>query len=116
MAVTYKGLTIKFGGDTTELQGALKSVQSTAKDTQGALKDINRALKFDPGNTDLLVEKEKLLNRAYGETKTKLDAYKAALATLDEKKRSGAALTEREEAQYSSLKAQIAICENQLES
>ena len=32
MAVTYKGLTIKFGGDTTELQGALKSVQSTAKD------------------------------------------------------------------------------------
>ena len=116
MAVTYKGLTIKFGGDTTELQGALKSVQSTAKDTQGALKDINRALKFDPGNTDLLVEKEKLLNRAYGETKTKLDAYKSALATLDEKKRSGAALTEREEAQYSSLKAQIAICENQLES
>nr|UWF91207.1 MAG: hypothetical protein [Bacteriophage sp.] len=116
MAVTYKGLTIKFGGDTTELQGALKSVQSTAKDTQGALKDINRALKFDPGNTDLLVEKEKLLNRAYGETKTKLDAYKAALATLDEKKRSGATLTEREEAQYSSLKAQIAICENQLES
>lgn len=116
MAVTYKGLTIKFGGDTTELQGALKSVQSTAKDTQGALKDINRALKFDPGNTDLLVEKEKLLNRAYGETKAKLDAYKAALATLDEKKRSGATLTEREEAQYSSLKAQIAICENQLES
>lgn len=116
MAVTYKGLTIKFGGDTTGLQGALKSVQSTAKDTQGALKDINRALKFDPGNTDLLVEKEKLLNRAYGETKAKLDAYKAALATLDEKKRSGAALTEREEAQYSSLKAQIAICENQLES
>lgn len=116
MAVTYKGLTIKFGGDTTELQGALKSVQSTAKDTQGALKDINRALKFDPGNTDLLVEKEKLLNRAYGETKAKLDAYKAALATLDEKKRSGATLAEREEAQYSSLKAQIAICENQLES
>lgn len=116
MAVTYKGLTIKFGGDTTGLQGALKSVQSTAKDTQGALKDINRALKFDPGNTDLLVEKEKLLNRAYGETKAKLDAYKAALATLDEKKRSGATLTEREEAQYSSLKAQIAICENQLES
>ena len=116
MAVTYKGLTIKFGGDTTELQGALKNVQSTAKDTQGALKDINRALKFDPGNTDLLVEKEKLLNRAYGETKAKLDAYKAALATLEEKKRSGATLTEREEAQYSSLKAQIGICENQLES
>lgn len=116
MAVTYKGLTIKFGGDTTELQGALKKVQSTAKDTQGALKDINRALKLDPGNTELLTEKAKLLNRAYDETKTKLDAYKSALAGLEEKQRSGVALTEREQAQYSSLKAQIAICENQLES
>lgn len=116
MAVTYKGLTIKFGGDTTELQGALKKVQGTAKDTQGALKDINRALKLDPGNTELLTEKAKLLNRAYDETKSKLDAYKSALATLEEKQRSGVALTEREQAQYSSLKAQIAICENQLES
>lgn len=116
MAVTYKGLTIKFGGDTTELQGALKKVQSTAKDTQGALKDINRALKLDPGNTELLTEKAKLLNRAYDETETKLDAYKSALAMLEEKQRSGVALTEREQAQYSSLKAQIAICENQLES
>lgn len=116
MAVTYKGLTIKFGGDTTELQGALKKVQSTAKDTQGALKDINRALKLDPGNTELLTEKAKLLNRAYDETKAKLDAYKSALAGLEEKQRSGAVLTEREQAQYSSLKAQIAICENQLES
>lgn len=116
MAVTYKGLTIKFGGDTTELQGALKKVQGTAKDTQGALKDINRALKLDPGNTELLTEKAKLLNRAYDETKTKLDAYKSALATLEEKQRSGAALTEREQAQYSSLKAQVAICESQLES
>lgn len=116
MAVTYKGLTIKFGGDTTELQGALKKVQGAAKDTQGALKDINRALKLDPGNTELLTEKAKLLNRAYDETKTKLDAYKSALAGLEEKQRSGVALTEREQAQYSSLKAQIAICENQLES
>ena len=116
MAVTYKGLTIKFGGDTTELQGALKKVQGTAKDTQGALKDINRALRLDPGNTELLTEKAKLLNRAYDETKTKLDAYKSALSTLEEKQRSGVALTEREQAQYSSLKAQVAICESQLES
>lgn len=116
MAVTYKGLTIKFGGDTTGLQGALKKVQGTAKDTQGALKDINRALKLDPGNTELLTEKAKLLNRAYDETKTKLDAYKSALATLEEKQRGGVALTEREQAQYSSLKAQVAICESQLES
>ena len=116
MAVTYKGLTLKFGGDTTELQGALKKVQTTAKDTQGALKDINAALKLDPGNTDLLTEKTKLLKDAYGETKAKLDAYKGALAQLEDKQKAGAELTAREKAQYASLKAQIVICEGKLES
>lgn len=116
MAVTYKGLTLKFGGDTTELQGALKKVQSSAKDTQGALKDINTALKLDPGNTDLLTEKTKLLRSAYDETKTRLDAYKGALQELEDKQKSGIELTGREKAQYASLKAQVAICESKLES
>ena len=53
MAVTYKGLVIKFGGDTTELQSALKKVQQASRDTQSDLRDINKALKFDPGNTEL---------------------------------------------------------------
>lgn len=116
MAVSYKGLVIKFGGDTTELQGALKKVSSESKKTQADLKEIDKSLKFNPGNTDLLQQKVKALNSAYGETKQKLDSYKQGLADLESKKQSGAKLTAEEERQYDSLKRAILQCENQLES
>ena len=116
MAVTYKGLVIKFGGDTTELQSALKKVQQASRDTQSDLRDINKALKFDPGNTELLEQKVRALNSAYSETKQKLDAYKQALAQLESKKQSGAQLTAQEERQYDSLKRAIMQCERQLDS
>lgn len=116
MAVSYKGLVIKFGGDTTELQGALKKVSSESKKTQADLKEIDKSLKFNPGNTDLLQQKVKALNSAYGETQQKLDAYKQALAQLEAKQQSGARLTAEEERQYDSLKRTILQCENQLES
>ena len=116
MAVSYKGLVIKFGGDTTELQGALKNVSSESKKTQADLKEIDKSLKFNPGNTDLLQQKVKALNSAYGETQQKLDAYKQALAQLEAKQQSGARLTAEEERQYDSLKRAILQCENQLES
>ena len=44
MAVSYKGLVIKFGGDTTGLQDALKSVQKQARNAQSNLRDVNREL------------------------------------------------------------------------
>ncbi len=116
MAVSYKGLVIKFGGDTTELQGALKQVRKASRDTQSDLRDINKALKFDPGNTELLAQKVKTLNAAYGETEQKLDAYRQALQQLEAKKQSGAQLTEEEERQYDSLKRSIIECESQLDS
>lgn len=116
MAVSYKGLVIKFGGDTTELQGALKQVQKASKDTQSDLRDINKALKFDPGNTELLEQKVRALSAAYSDIEKKLDAYKQALAQLESKKQSGAKLTAEEERQYDSLKRAIMQCERQLES
>lgn len=116
MAVSYKGLVIRFGGDTTELQGALKQVQKASKDTQSDLRDINKALKFDPGNTELLEQKVRALSAAYSNIERKLDAYKQALAQLESKKQSGAKLTAEEERQYDSLKRAIMQCERQLES
>ena len=116
MAVSYKGLVIKFGGDTTELQGALREVSKQSKNTQADLREINKALKFNPGNTDLLAQKVKALNSAYDETEQKLAAYKQALSQLESKKQSGAKLTSEEERQYDSLKRAILQCENQLES
>lgn len=116
MAVSYKGLVIKFGAKSTELQKALKNISADSRKTASDLKDINKTLKIAPGNTELLSQKVKALNAAYQETEQRLDAYKQALSTLEEKKQSGAKLTEEEERQYDSLKRSIIECESQLDS
>ena len=116
MAVSYKGLVIKFGGDTTGLQDALKSVQKQARNAQSNLRDVNKELKFDPSNADLLELKMNALNKSVEETKKQLDMYKQALQQLESKKQSGAKLTAQEEAQYDSLKLAIVRCERQLDS
>ena len=116
MAVTYTGLTVQFGGDTKGLSNALKSIQSEARKTNTDLNAINQSLKFNPGSTDLLAQKVRNLNKTYDETKDKLDCYRQAMAQLEEKKASGAELTEREQRQYESLQRQILKAEGQLDS
>ena len=78
MASRISGITIEIGGDTTKLQTALKGVDSQLKQTQTALKDINKLLKLDPGNTELLVQKQKNLEKAINETKDRLKQLKDA--------------------------------------
>lgn len=53
-----KGITVEIGGDTTKLQSALKGVNSEIKNTQSQLKDVEKLLKLDPGNTELLAQKQ----------------------------------------------------------
>lgn len=83
MADRLKGITIEIGGDTTKLSKALSSVNKEIKNTQSDLKDVERLLKMDPGNTDLLKQKQQLLADAVKETKEKLDALKTAQAQMD---------------------------------
>ena len=64
-----KGITVEIGGDTTKLQTALKGVNSEIKNTQAQLKDVEKLLKLDPGNTDLLAQKQNLHSDAVYETK-----------------------------------------------
>ena len=59
-----KGITVEIGGNTTKLQTALKDVNSEIKNTQSQLKDVEKLLKLDPGNTELLAQKQKLLSSA----------------------------------------------------
>ena len=67
-----KGITVEIGGDTTKLQTALKGVNSEIKNTQSQLKDVEKLLKLDPGNTELLAQKQKLLSSAVSEAKESL--------------------------------------------
>ena len=67
MASRIQGITVEIGGDTTKLQTALKGVNGEIKNTQAQLKDVNKLLKLDPGNTELLAQKHKLLGEAVEE-------------------------------------------------
>ena len=61
MAIRIMGITVEIGGDTDKLQIALKCVNGQIKSTQQRLKDVDKLLKLDPGNTELLAQKQKLL-------------------------------------------------------
>jgi phage-related minor tail protein len=61
MASRIQGIIVEIGGDTTKLQTALKGLNGEIKSTQSQLKDVEKLLKMDPGNTELLAQKEKLL-------------------------------------------------------
>lgn len=72
------GITIKIGGDTTELQKSLGKVDKQLSSTQNTLKDINKLLKLNPGNVELLTQKQKNLQSAISTTKERLDTLKKA--------------------------------------
>ena len=78
MANNIKGITIEIGGDTTGLDKALKGVNSSAKSAQNELKEVNKALKLDPGNVELLEQKQRALAESVAATTEKLDLLKEA--------------------------------------
>lgn len=105
-----KGITIEIGGDTTKLQTALKGVNSQVKSTQQQLKDVNKLLKLDPGNTELLAQKHKLLGDAVAQTKEKL----ATLKTAAEQANTALANGDISKSQYDALQREIIETENEL--
>ena len=72
-----KGITIKIDGETTGLQKSLQGVDKVLKTTQSNLKDINKLLKLDPGNAELLRQKQKALSDSITTTKDRLKELKA---------------------------------------
>lgn len=110
MANRIAGITVEIGGDTTKLSTALKSVNSEIRSTQQQLKDVNHLLKLDPGNTDLLAQKQRLLRDAIAETKEKLEALKTAAEQANEKLANG----EISQQQYDALQREIVETEQKL--
>ena len=105
-----KGITVEIGGDTTKLQTALKGVNSEIKNTQAQLKDVEKLLKLDPGNTELLAQKQKLLSDAVSETKEKLTTLKTAA----EQANTALANGDISQEQYDALQREIIETEQEL--
>lgn len=110
MANRIKGITVEIGGDTTNLQNALKQVNGEIKTTQSQLKDVDKLLKLDPGNTELLAQKHKLLGKVVEGTKEKL----ATLKTAAEQANTALANGEISKEQYDALQREIIETEQDL--
>lgn len=112
MANQIKGLTVEIGGDTTKLGKALESVNKKSRDLSSELGEINRMLKLDPGNTELLAQKQQVLAEAIYNTTKKLDTLKDAEKQVQEQFEKG----EVSEAQYRSLQREILAMEKKMDS
>lgn len=112
MAGNIKGITIEIGGDTTQLEKALKNVNSTSKDLNKQLREVNNSLKFNPGNSDLLAQKQRVLAESVDNTKKKLETLK----TAQEQAKEALARGDIGQEKYDALTREIIKTENQLKS
>ena len=110
MANRIKGISVEISGDTTKLTKALKNVDRSIKSTQSQLRDVNKLLKLDPGNTELLAQKHRLLGDAVGQTKQRLETLKTAAEQADKALAAGDISKE----QYDALQREIVETEQEL--
>ncbi len=107
---TIKGLTVEIGGDTTKLGKALQNVEDKSRDLSGELGQINKLLKMDPGNADLLAQKQKVLADAVENTSQKLETLKEAERQVQAQFEKG----EASEEQVRALQREIIATEKKL--
>ena len=112
MAGRLKGITIEIGGNTTGLDRALKGVNDGSRRLQSELREVNRQLRFDPHNTELLRQKQELLNESVGNTREKLETLRNAQSQVEEQFRSGEIGAEA----YRAFQREVVQTENELQN
>ena len=104
-----KGITIEINGNVQPLTAAIKEATKASTGLNSELNSINRLLKnVDPGNIDLLKQKQAVLNTTIDDTKKKLQLLETAFAQ--------ATPEEVGEAQYRELERQIISTKDKLSS
>lgn len=89
MSGKIKGITIELGGDTTGLDKAISKVNSTVKKTQTELNEVNKLLKFNPGNSDLIAQKQEVLAKQIQNTSEKLKTLKEVQSQVESQFKAG---------------------------
>lgn len=105
-----KGITIELGAETTKLDKALRDVNNKSRDLQGELKQVERLLKFDPGNTELIAQKQQILSEQVENTSTKLERLKKVQQQVEQQFKSGDLGAE----EYRAFQREVTATEGQL--
>lgn len=72
------GLTIAINADTSGVTSGLKDLTSQSVSLTKQLKSVESLLKMDPGNTDLIATRQRLLAESVDTTRKRLEALKGA--------------------------------------
>lgn len=111
MAGSIKGIIVEIGGDTSGLQKALSKVNSATSSLSRELKGVNSLLKLDPKNTELLKQKQDILNSSIITTQDKLKQLQKIKEEADKKMANG---TEINAENYRALQREIIKTQSKL--
>lgn len=86
---TIKGITVEINGKTVGLINSMKDITSQGVKLNKELQQVSKALKFDPGNVELLAQKQTILTDAIANTKEELESLEKAQEQVEAQYASG---------------------------
>ncbi|WP_407894650.1 phage tail protein [Lacticaseibacillus sp. N501-2] len=107
-----RGITIDFDGNTTKLDKALSDVDKRTTDVNKELRQVDSLLKFNPGNTDLIAQKQSLLAKQIQNTSDRLGTLKQVQSQVDAQFKSG----DLGEEEYRAFQREVVATEGKLKS
>ncbi len=107
-----KGITVQIGADTKGLEAALKDVNQSAGKIRSELREVERLLKFNPRDTELLAQKQKLLADQVENAREKLNRLKEVQAQVNQQFQEG----KISEEQYRAFQRELIKTESQLKN
>lgn len=112
MAGKIKGITIEIDGDTTKLDKALTGLDKQTTSVNKELRQVNSLLKFNPGNSELVAQKQQLLAKQVETTSQKLKTLKEAQSQVDAQFKAG----DIGEDQYRAFQREVVATQGKLDS
>lgn len=103
--------TVKLGVefDSDDVKKEFEGLKSEAREVERSLKEVNKALKLDPGNTELITEKQKLLSSAIENSKEQI-----SLLASEMQKTGSSEIVEKDADAYQSLTRTLSRTVSQL--
>lgn len=107
-----RGITIDFDGNTTKLDKALSDVDKQTTNVNKELRQVDSLLKFNPGNADLIAQKQSLLAKQIQNTSDRLGTLKQVQSQVDAQFKSG----DLGEEEYRAFQREVVATEGKLKS
>ncbi len=110
-----RGITIEMSADATEVISEIRKVDSATANTQKQLRDVEKLLQFDPGNTELLAQKQRLLAEAAEQAQQKEKLLYQAMEDLDGQLADGKIYQQRYNEEHDALQRELIETDRKLD-